>query len=266
MDLALHGKIAIVTGGSSGLGKASALALAGEGVDVAIVARSPERLQAAAAELAAATGRKIVPVVCDVTSGEGVVAAVRQAVEALGPIDILVNSAAQGSFSRPMPKLAEVTPEELNAQMNDKVMGYLRFAQEVVPGMKERGWGSIINIAGNAAMITGNMLGSIRNISVSAMTRNLAAELGRHGIQVTCVHPAYVSTDGVLRNLQTRADAKGVPREEIEREVAADNALRRLVRPDEIATIVTFLASPKTASLTGESLLPTAARGNTIRY
>src|SRR3954453_18578957 len=122
MDLELTGKTAIVTGGSRGIGKAIARELAGEGVDVAVVARSADALQQTAAELAEATGQRIVPIVADTSSDASVKAMVEQAPAALGHLDILVNCAAQpGGQARP-PRLAEITDDAFYGDFNVKLM------------------------------------------------------------------------------------------------------------------------------------------------
>ena len=174
MDLELGNKTAIVTGGSRGIGKAIARALAKEGVDVAIVARSEDVLKAAAAEIAEETGRTIVAIVADTGSDDSVKTMVAQAKEKLGKIDILVNCAAQPGGQAPPPKLAEVTDAAFYDDVNVKVMGYLRCAREVAPHMAGQGWGRIISISGLAARSTGSMIGSIRNVAVVALTKNLA--------------------------------------------------------------------------------------------
>src|SRR5918911_1700318 len=166
MDLELAGKTAIVTGGSRGIGKAVARELAGEGVDVAVVARSADALRASAAELAEATGRRIVPIVADTGSDESVKAMVEQAASALGHLDILVNCAAQPGGQAPPPKLAEITDDAFYSDINVKVMGYLRCAREVAPHMVRQGWGRIISVSGLAARQTGSTIGSMRNVAV----------------------------------------------------------------------------------------------------
>jgi len=130
MNLDLTGKTAIVTGGSRGIGKAIARELAGEGVDVAIVARSIGPLEQAAAELAEETGRRIVPIMADTGSDASVKAMVEQAAKGLGRIDILVNCAAQPGGQAPPPKLAQITDDAFYSDVNVKVMGYLRRARE----------------------------------------------------------------------------------------------------------------------------------------
>ena len=129
MDLELNGKRALVTGGSRGIGKAIARALALEGADVALLARTEEPLRAAAAELANETGRTIVAVVADTTSDAQVQRAVADAAQGLGGgIDILVNAAAEPAGYAPPPKLGEITGEFFQKEMDIKVMGYVRCA------------------------------------------------------------------------------------------------------------------------------------------
>src|SRR5438132_3062808 len=189
MDLELAGKTAIVTGGSRGIGKAIARELAREGVDVVIVARSMNALEATAAELAEETGRVIVPIVADTGNDTSVKAMVEQAARALGHIDILVNCAAQPGGQAPPPKLAEITDEAFYSDVNVKVMGYLRCAREVAPHMIGQGWGRIISISGLAARSTGSTIGSIRNVAVVSLSKKMADDHGSKGINVNVVHP-----------------------------------------------------------------------------
>ena len=161
MDLGLTGKRAIVTGGSVGIGKATARELAKEGVDVAICARRQDVLERTASELAAETGRRVTPVVADTTSAESVDAMVARAVEELGGVDILVNNAAApgGLVQGP---LDESDDSDLLFDVNTKVVGYFRCAKAVAPHMSAQGWGRIINIGGLAARNAGTFSG-LRN-------------------------------------------------------------------------------------------------------
>ena len=199
MDLELTGKTAIVTGGSRGIGKAIARQLALEGVDVAIVARDQETFEATASELAEETGRRVLPISADTGSDEAVRGVVQQVAEAFGHIDILVNCAARPGGQAPPPKLPDITNELFFDEMNTKVMGYLRCAREVAPHMIRQGWGRIINLSGLAARSTGTTIGSMRNVAVAAMTKNLADELGPQGINVTVVHPGLTCTERISR-------------------------------------------------------------------
>ena len=104
--------------------------------------------------------------------------------------------------------------------MNVKVLGYLRCAREAAPHMVQQGWGRIINISGLAARQTGNTIGSMRNVAISAMTKNLADELGPHGINVTVVHPGATRTERTASTLEEQARRLGVTIEDAERRMA----------------------------------------------
>ena len=132
MDLELNGKRALVTGGSRGIGKAIARVLAQEGVDVALLARDPQTLATAAAELSAVTGRRVIGVRADTTADESLRRAISDAARQLGgAFDILVNAAAEPAGFAGPPKLTEITGEYFHAEMDTKVMGYIRCAREV---------------------------------------------------------------------------------------------------------------------------------------
>jgi NAD(P)-dependent dehydrogenase (short-subunit alcohol dehydrogenase family) len=251
MDLDLAGKTAIVTGGSRGIGKAVARELANEGVDVAIVARSAEALAQSAAELAETTGRQIVPIVADTGSDASVKAMVEQAANALGHLDILVNCAAQPGGQAAPPKLADITDDAFYSDVNVKVMGYLRCAREVAPHMIRQSWGRIISISGLAARSTGSTIGSMRNVAVVAMTKNLADELGPRGINVTVVHPALTRTEKTPGVIASLAQRQGISVEDAEKRMV-NNLVGRWIDARDIAYVVTFLASPKAAAINGD--------------
>lgn len=266
MDLELTDKVAIVTGGSRGMGKAISRQLAREGVDVAVVARGIEALEATAWELAAETGRRIVPISADTGSDESVKAMVQKAVETFAHVDILVNCAAQAGGQGPAPGFAEITNELFFEDMNTKVMGYLRCAREVAPLMKQQGWGRIISLSGMAARQGRTALGSMRNVAVVAMTKNLADELGPHGINVTVVHPGTTRTEATERVIAARAQAQRISREEAERQLAEGNSIRQLIDARDIANVVAFLASPKSIAITGDVIAAAGGVPGAIYY
>ena len=267
MDLELDGKAALVTGGSKGIGKAIARALAAEGVDVAIAARTRETLEAAAAELAAETGRRVVPIVCDTGGTPAVEAMVAEAVERLGRLDILVNNAARpGGGPGPVPPLEGVTDANFEEEMNTKVLGYLRCARAAAPHLKANGWGRIINVSGMAARQSGTAIGSMRNVAVAALTKNLADELGPHGINVTVVHPGLTWTERMPALMEQRAAEQGVSVEEATARAAAGNSVRRIIDAADIANVVAFLASPRSVAITGDAIAAGGGVGRAIHY
>ena len=263
MDLELHGKRALVTGGSRGIGKAIARALALEGADVAILARTEAILSATASELAGESKRKVVSVVADTTDDAQVARAVGEAVRLLGGgIDILVNAAAEPAGYAPPPRLAEITGAFYHREMDIKVMGYLRCAREVAPRMQAQRCGRIINISGLAARQSGNAVGSMRNVSVAAMTKNRADELGPDGINVTVVHPGLTRTERTAALVEHQARTQGISELDVEQRMAGGNSIRHLVDAAEVAHVVTFLASPKSIAINGDAI---AAGGGALR-
>jgi len=234
MDLGLTGRVAIVTGGSRGIGKAIAGELAREGADVAVCGRTRETIGEAAEALAKDTGRRIIPIVADTTKWDSVTRLVETVVNQLGRVDVLVNNAATpgGLVSGP---LADADEAALLEDIDTKVLGYLRCAKAVAPHMQQRGWGRIINIGGLSGRRSGNISG-LRNAAIVHLTKTLSDQLGHHGITVNLVHPGATRTE--------RTDAATEKR-------AATNAIRRIVDASEIAQVVAFLASTKAANVTG---------------
>ena len=251
MDLELAGKKALVTGGSRGIGKAVARALGAEGVEVTIAARDPDRLAATASELSDLAGRRVHTAVVDTGSKESVEALIATMSGAMGGADILVNAAARPGGQSPPPKFLEVTNEAFFEDMNVKVMGYLRVAQGVAPYMIANGWGRIINISGLAARQAGALIGSMRNVAVAAMTKNLADELGPHHINVTVVHPGRTRTEATTPELAA---------------APATNSIGHLVDAAEVADVVCFLASPRSIAITGDAIAVGGGAHGAIYY
>ncbi|CAN5329247.1 SDR family oxidoreductase [soil metagenome] len=266
MDLQLTGKIAAVTGGTRGIGKAIARSLAGEGMDVAIIGRDLEAAKATASEISSATGRTVRAYSADTGKDDAVRAAVAAIRADFGRIDVLVNSAAQPSGQAKPPSLSEITDEMFWSDVNVKVMGYLRMAREVAPVMAEQGWGRIINISGLGARQTGTTIGSIRNVGVAALTKNLADELGPRGINVTCVHPGLTRTEKTPGVIEWRAGIQKKTKEEVEKAMNDLNTIRRLVTAEEIGHIVAFLASPKSIAINGDAIAAGGGIPGSIYY
>ena len=261
MDLQLTGKRALVTGGSRGIGKAIARVLIEEGCRVVISARDPQRLAVAAADVGAEAW-----FTCEMSDDASVEAMVAGAAEAMDGLDILVNNAASpGSVHGPM-TLAELTAEHALADLQVKVLGYLRCSRAAAPYMQTSGWGRIINISGLAARGSGNTVGSIRNVSVAAMTKNLADELGPDGINVSVVHPGLTRTEATPDRIAQIAEANSISLEQAEARMAMGNSVRAIIDSDDIANIVAFLASPKSIAITGDTIAAGGGVGRGIHY
>lgn len=253
MDLGLDGKRAIVTGGSRGIGRAVARGLALEGVDVVIAARDAEALELAAKELAQESGRRVIGIPTDTGDEEAVRALVQRTVDELGGVDILVNSAATPWSAGKPTDFASTTDELVREEVEIKVLGYLRTARAVAPHFVAQGWGRIVNISGLGARQANSIAQTIRNVSVAALTKNLADELGPHGVNVTVVHPGRTRTERLTERLTAQSQADGIPVAELEERLAA-NSIRRLVDASEVADVVTFLASPRGVAITGDAV------------
>jgi NAD(P)-dependent dehydrogenase (short-subunit alcohol dehydrogenase family) len=272
MDLGLSGKKAIVTGGSLGIGKAIALELAREGVDVVIASRTKDTLEAAAKEIANATGRRVIPIAADVTSKQQVDAMVAQAAQQLGGLHILVNSGSPpGGSATAIGPIESVVDEDLLQDFNVKYVGALRCARAAIPFMKQAGWGRIINISGTNARNAGNLSGGARNTSLVHMTKTLAVQLGRFGITVNCVHPGTTRTERTPRLLAARAKELGTTPEEAEKkdflpDSPRGNAICRMVDASEIAYVTVFLASEKAWAVSGELVVATGGAGRSVYY
>ncbi|MFF3570189.1 SDR family NAD(P)-dependent oxidoreductase [Nocardia jiangxiensis] len=253
MDLNLNGKRAIVTGGSRGIGLAVARALAAEGVDVVLAARSAEPLAAAARAVAAESGRRILAVPTDTGDDEQVRRLVDRTVAELGGVDILVNSAATPWSPGAATDLAGTDDDIVRREVEVKVLGYLRTARAVAPHLVAQGWGRIVNISGLGARQANSIAQTIRNVSVAALTKNLADELGPHGINVTVVHPGLTRTERLTERLAAASAKSGEPLADLER-AEARNSLRRIIDAEEVADVVTFLASPRSVAITGDAI------------
>lgn len=266
MDLQLNGKRALVTGGSRGIGRAIARQLALEGARVAIAARDLAATQAAARELTGETGAEVTGFAVDTGQDASVRALIAAVAEGLGGVDILVNAAAKPGGGGPPPKLAEVTDDLFWSDVNVKVMGYLRVAREAAPLMAAAGWGRIINISGLAARQTGSIIGSVRNVAVSALTKNLAEELGPRGINVTVVHPGMTRTERIPALVEAMAQRQGITPAEAEARLGGNNLIGRMVDAAEVADVVVFLASPRSVAINGDAIATGGGAKGSIHY
>lgn len=252
MDLNLKGKVAVVTGGSLGIGRAVTEALAREGVRVAIVARSKGALDEAAREISEATGVEILAAPADVSKTDQVQAMMDQVAQHFGRIDILVNGAAHpGGLVRS--EIENADPEGLLEDINIKVVGYMRCAKAAAAHMKKNGFGRIINIGG----LTGRgskQLSGMRNVAICHMTKTLSDQLGPSGITVNVIHPGVVETPHIHELYAKEAKLQGLTPEQVEANYAKVTPIRRVLQPNEIADAVLFLASERASSITGESI------------
>ena len=253
MDLGLTGRVAWVHGGSSGLGRASAEALAQEGAHVAISARDPERLERAAGEIADATGARCIPVPLDVSDATAIPDAHRNVVNELGPVDILVANSggpSPGSFDTN-------TDEEMDAAVDLLIKSAWHLTRAVLPSMKERGRGVLMYVTSSSTKepIPGLLLSNMMRASVVGMAKTLSKELGPRGMRVLCVVPGRVRTPRVEALDRNRAEGTGHSVEDVARMSQSEIPLRRYGEPKEFGEVVAFLASDRASYMTGTSVV-----------
>ncbi len=249
MELGIAGRNALITGGSQGIGRACAEALAEEGVNVAIVARDAKRLASVAAEIASNRTGRVIPVAGDMTSVTDVERSVFETNAALGQIDILVNNAG----SAPMGKIGDIDDETWQASFDLKLMGYVRCSRAVMGAMRERKWGRIVNVIGRGGHFptAKYIAGGAINAAILNITQALAEECGPDNVLVNGVNPAATATDRWSTLVQQQIKITGKTEEEIMAASAASVPLGRIGQPEDIANMVAYLCSEKASFMNG---------------
>ena len=248
----LEGKVALLTGASSGMGFATARALARRGARIAIASRGGAKLERAAAELRE-EGAQVEAIVADVRSAESLRRLVQQAEGNLGPVDVLV---ANGG-GPPSKRAVELEDADWQDAIALCLLFVPRLCQLVLPGMRKRGWGRIVALNSVSARqpIPGLALSNALRPAVVGFVKTLAAEVAREGITVNTVLPGYTRTDRQEELAQAAAQRTGRRAEEVLAEWAAAVPIGRLAEPHEIAEVVAFLCTPAASYLTGQSIV-----------
>ncbi len=239
-SISLKGRVAVVTGGGRGIGKAIARRFAEAGASVVIASRKIENLQATATEFASLPG-KVVPIACHVGRVDQLENLIRETETRLGPIDILVNNSATNIGQGPA---LDVTDEMLDKMIEINVKSAVRLIRLTVPKMIERKSGSIINIASIAGLKPqpGGLLYSFTKAGLIMMTRSWAREFGPHGVRVNAIAPGLIQTDFsefFWKDEQHQAH------------IETTQPIRRIGKPDEIGGAALYLASDEASFVTG---------------
>ena len=252
MDLMLKGKVGIVGGASQGLGRACALALAEEGVNVAICSRSQPKLEKAADEIRSSTGVEVLAITGDLDRHETIISLIDATVKRFGRLDILVNN----SGGPPLADARDATEEQWATAVQRSLLFFARMCREALPHLKKSGDGRIINILASTVYqpIPKLALSGATRMGVIAFAKSLADEVGRDGILVNNVCPGSILSERMLTNVTARAKEKGWSMDEALKERAAETALGRIGEPKELANLVAFLASAKSSYITGTTM------------
>lgn len=253
MKIDLTGRCALITGGSKGLGLASALEMAASGANVAILARDSKALGEARDKIAAhAPQAKVLAVQCDVESADQLTAAHANAVRSLGQVDVLVNNAgrhAAGAF-------ADISDAAWDADIALKLMATVRLTRLVWPGMLARRWGRVINVLNTYAKapIAGSAPTSVTRAAQLALTKVLAHEGGPHNVLVNALLVGRIKSDQIVR--RHRESGSTLPLEAFMTQHAVDAKvpLGRMGEAREFAGLVCFLASEAGGYINGTSI------------
>ena len=252
MDLQLAGKTALVTGGSEGIGKGIARALAREGVDIAICARRREPLEAAAEEIARETGRRIVPIQADLTRDEDARNFIEEGHRALGRVDIMVNNAG----SAPGGVLEHLSEADWAQALQLKFMGYVRCLRYVLPIMVRQGGGRVVNLIGNDGVKPSywEIAPGAANAAGQNLTLSLAGQYGKHGISFVAVNPGPVRTERWAGLVRAMSRDMKLSYEEADRLAPSSIPMGRIAEVEEVANLVAMLASPLTHFVNGSMI------------
>ncbi len=237
MDLQLKGKTALVTGASMGIGRAIAAGLAAEGVQLCIVARRRDLLEALAREIAGAGGPAPAVLEADVMPEGAAERLAAAAAKQLGHIDILVNSAGGSNPALPM----DAPEAKWSEAMTLNFIRVRQLTHAVLPGMVGRRWGRVINISGKSEP-EGLIAASPAKAAVHAWSKGLSREVGKHGITVNCIQPGRIMSEQIRRKYSPEFRAK---------QSAEEIPVGRYGEPEELASLAVFLASPVARYITG---------------
>ena len=260
MDLGLQGRVAIVGGASRGLGRACTMGLAQEGAQVAISSRRAEPLQATAQEIRSATGVEVLAVPGDLTRLADIKNLIQRTVDHFGRLDIVISN----SGGPPEGRAVDTSDDNWERAIQMALQFFIRMSREAVPHLKQQSWGRIINILASTVYqpIDNLVTSGVTRLGAVAFAKSLADEVGRDNILVNNVAPGFLLTDRMMDLFKTRAQETDTDLDAVLQARASTIPLGRFGQPEELANLVTFLASEKNSYITGTTIL---ADGGVVR-
>jgi 3-oxoacyl-[acyl-carrier protein] reductase len=253
MDSGLKNRVAIVAASSQGIGRATAEAFAAEGCRVAICARTPQTLQAAADQIRKQYNAEVFAEAFDVTDADAVHRFVENVVANFGSVDICVTNAG----GPPAKGFLAATLDEWRKAVDLNLLSTIYFAREVIPHMQRKHWGRIVTITSITTRqpVSDLVLSNSVRAAVVGLVKSLSNEFGKDGILVNNVAPGYTATDRLKDLAQARSKSQGKTEAEISEGWAADTPLKRLGEPREVADAIVWLASERASYITGQTIL-----------
>jgi 3-oxoacyl-[acyl-carrier protein] reductase len=252
MDLGLRGKVALVTAASRGLGRAVAEELAAEGASLVMCARGEKALTEAADAIRASAGVEVEAVTADVSRPDNVEKVVEAALTRFSRVDILVTNAG----GPPSGKFESLGPDKWNDAIQLTLLSTVNLCRAVLPGMRQRQWGRIINVTSITVKqpVEGLMLSNSLRAGVTGFARTLANEVARDGITVNNILPGFTRTQRVEELARATAAREGISVAEAMARSESEIPMRRLGEPREFAALAAFLASERASYITGTSI------------
>ena len=249
MDLSIKGKNAIVCASSQGLGKSAAVDLAKEGVNLAICSRNQEKINLVKSEIEQVSDVKVVAIQADLGSENDIDTLFYTAKEQLKTVDILVNN----NGGPPPSTFEELTDEEWQKAFNGTMMSAIRLSRLVLPDMKKRNWGRIINISSISVKtpVNGLFLSNSLRMGVLGWAKALSDEVASNGVTVNTVCPGTTKTERIQEILKAQSESSGKDRKEIEEAIAMNIPMKRIGDASDLSALIAFLASEKASYMTG---------------
>lgn len=252
MELGLKNKVAIISGGSEGIGAATARVLVEEGAKVAVCARTLDSLKQLQDEIQIKTGTEILTIQADFSRPADIEQSIETTVAHFGGIDILVNSAGSSMFGT----FEQIPDDRWVGDINLKLIGTVRACRAALPYLRQRGGGRIVNIAGNSGKqpYMWHYPGGAANAAMVNFTHALAQEVCKDNILVTVVCPGPVETRRLRKQIAANAELWGMPLPEAEKQFYESLPLGRAATAEEVAYLVAFLVSNKATYISGTAI------------